>query len=85
MANWAALCGPFLKHREARMNGQRTQPENPDAATGPGKAQDAAVDTEDRQNERDAARSENDKAGGNGDDAIEDAVLAGKPAGAARK
>jgi hypothetical protein len=50
-----------------------------DAAPTSDKAQDAAVDTEDRQNEREAARSENGKSRGNGDDAIEDGSLSGRP------
>jgi hypothetical protein len=50
-----------------------------DAGTTSNKAQDAAVDTEDRQSERDAVRSENGKSRGNGDDAIEDGSLSGRP------
>jgi hypothetical protein len=50
-----------------------------DARTPSNRAQDAAVDTEGRQRERDAVRSESGKSRGNGDDAIEDASLSGRP------
>ena len=50
-----------------------------DAASTSNTAQDAAVDTEDRQDERETTRSENGKSRGNGDDAIEDGSLSGRP------
>jgi hypothetical protein len=70
------------------MEGKRQQLSDPDARPRarfesdgtpvPAKDQDAAIDTEDRQSEREASEVENLKSRGNGDHDIEDGSLSGR-------